>query len=152
MQQVAALQEAGLLQVMPVGSGGKFGPAAHAENEVTTNETYCYNIKSDLYTSKKHGVWGKYWLSDLRTKLLTWNPSVDFGPAVERICGLVAGRVLNQVGDTPILQEQVLQVQGQWIEAPIHLHGHLQPVLQGKPYKKYTRLEIFILINVNLFI
>ena len=34
MQQVAALQEVGLLQVMPVGSGGKFGPAAHAENEV----------------------------------------------------------------------------------------------------------------------
>lgn len=60
MQQVAALQEAGLLQVMPVGSGGKFGPAAHAENEVTTNETYCYNIKSDLYTSKKHGVWEIY--------------------------------------------------------------------------------------------
>ena len=48
MQQVAALQEVGLLQVMPVGSGGKFGPAAHAENEATTNKTYCYNIKSDL--------------------------------------------------------------------------------------------------------
>ena len=60
MQQVAALQEAGLLQVMPVGSGGKFGPAAHAENEVTTNETYCYNIKSHIHKSYKKMECGKY--------------------------------------------------------------------------------------------